>query len=160
MKKQKKTFREKLREDKGLPRIVNVPKEMDGKWGVREGDTMLIPAPVEVDAVMKSVPEGKLITIDQIRETLARKHGTTISCPLTTGIFASIAAHAAEEEKADGKKEITPYWRTLRKGGELNEKYPGGAEAQKKLLENEGHTVVKKGRKFFVQDYEKKLVKL
>ncbi len=45
-------------------------------------------------------------------------------------------------------------------GGVINEKYPGGAEYQKKLLEGEGHTVLKKGKKFIVLDYEKALIKL
>ena len=52
----------------------------------------------------------------------------------------------------------TPYWRTLKAGGELNEKYPGGAAAQKAKLEAEGHTVIEKGRtniRYFVKDYEK-----
>jgi hypothetical protein len=39
--------------------------------------------------------------------------------------------------------------------GTLNEKYPGGAEAQKKLLEKEGFTILKKGKRFIVKDFEK-----
>ena len=58
--------------------------------------------------------------------SLAIKHHTTIGCPLTTGIFAWISAHAAEEQQQQGAREITPYWRTLKTGGLLNEKYPGG----------------------------------
>ncbi|MCX8173538.1 MAG: MGMT family protein [Thermoplasmata archaeon] len=160
MGKRKRTFREKLRDNRELPKIVHATKEMGGKWGVEEGDTILIPAPAEVDEIMKQVPEGKVITIDMIRDILARKHGTTISCPLTTGIFASIAAHASEEERMAGAKQITPYWRTLKKDGEINPKYPGGTDAQKKLLEKEGHRFVNRGNRVFVVDYEKKLVEL
>ncbi|HRU41646.1 MAG TPA: methylated DNA-protein cysteine methyltransferase, partial [Candidatus Diapherotrites archaeon] len=54
----------------------------------------------------------------------------------------------------------TPYWRTLKKGGELNEKYPGGVELQKALLETEGHTVVARGKRYFVKDFEEKLYRL
>lgn len=75
-----------------------------------------------------------------------------------TGIFARIAAGAAEEDILDGKKNINPYWRTLKAGGVINDKYPGGVEAQKELLEEEGHTVVKKGKKYVVVDFEKHLV--
>jgi ribosomal protein S6 len=42
----------------------------------------------------------------------------------------------------------------------LNEQYPGGIEAQKELLEKEGHTVIAKGRKnlrYYVKDYENAL---
>jgi len=42
----------------------------------------------------------------------------------------------------------------------LNEKYPGGIEGQKKLLENEGHKVLQKGKKHLVLDFEKYLAKL
>jgi len=48
----------------------------------------------------------------------------------------------------------------LKVGGVLNEKYPGGAEAQKKLLEKEGHTVVQKGKKYIIANYEKALAKI
>ena len=47
---------------------------------------------------MKSVPSGKLITIQEIRAIVAERHGATIGCPLTVGIFAWIAAHAAEDD--------------------------------------------------------------
>jgi len=76
----------------------------------------VIPAPMEVDEIMRQVPEGKLITINEIRSILAKKHNATIGCPITTGIFAWIAANAAEEARMEGKKSITPYWRTLKTG--------------------------------------------
>jgi alkylated DNA nucleotide flippase Atl1 len=109
---------------------------------------------------MRSVPKGKLTTINQIRERLAKRHGATIGCPITTGIFASIAARAAEEAKAEGEKDITPYWRTLKVGGALNEKYPGGVEAQAKHLKEEGHTIEtgKDGKPKKVRDFERSLV--
>jgi alkylated DNA nucleotide flippase Atl1 len=110
--------------------------------------------------MMRRVPEGKLVTINEIRAALAKKHKATIGCPLTTGIFAWIAANAAEEQRQEGKKDVTPYWRTLKTGGVINPKYPGGVERQKKVLENEGHKVVQKGKKHVVADYEKSLMKL
>ena len=152
-----KSWSEKLKDSKGLPRVEEISGKMKEKWGK---GTMVIPAPMEVDEIMRKVPKGKLITINEIREALAKKHGTSICCPLTTGIFAWIAAHAAEEQRQKGEKDITPYWRILKTGGVINPKYPGGVEAQRKLLEKEGHKVVQKGKKFVVVDYEKSLVKL
>ena len=76
---------------------------------------------------------------------------------MCTGIFAWIAAHAAEGAASAGKTRITPYWRTLKSGGELNAKYPGGVEQLKLQLEAEGHRVIAKGKRFFVADYEKRL---
>jgi alkylated DNA nucleotide flippase Atl1 len=106
---------------------------------------------------MSMVPKGKVTTINEIRQALAKKHGATIGCPITTGIFAWVAANAAEEAKQKGASEGIPYWRTLKSGGTINEKYPGGAESQKRLLEAEGHSVVKKGKNQVVQGFESKL---
>jgi alkylated DNA nucleotide flippase Atl1 len=77
-----------------------------------------------------------------------------------TGIFAAIAARAAEEDAAEGKQDITPYWRTLKAGGTLNEKYPGGVDAQATRLREEGHTIElgKNGKPKKVKDFEKALV--
>jgi len=163
MAKQRKSWQEKLADSKNLPKFIKVTPKMAGRWGAKSGGTVVIPAPVEVDEIMKRVPEGKLFTINEIREALAKKHkkdGATIGCPITTGIFAWIAAHAAQEAKAEGKKNNTPYWRTLKTGGEVNPKYPGGVETQKKLLEKEGHRIIRKGKKYLVVDYEKYSVKL
>lgn len=152
-----KSWREKLKDSKGLPKVEKITGKMSKRWGT---GTVVIPAPMEVDEIMKKVPEGKVTTINEIRAALAKKHGATIGCPITTGIFAWIAANAAEEERKEGQKNITPYWRTLKTGGVINAKYPDGAEAQKKLLEKEGHKVVQKGKKYMVIDYEKTLARI
>jgi alkylated DNA nucleotide flippase Atl1 len=153
----RKTWQEKLADDKDLPKVFKLTGKAKAKWGA---GTMVIPAPREVDAVMRSVPRGKLITINEIRATLANKHNATVGCPITTGIFAWIAAYAAEEGATSGKKQTTPYWRTLKSGGELNAKYPGGVAALKELLEAEGHRVVPKGKRWLVESYEQKLVEI
>jgi alkylated DNA nucleotide flippase Atl1 len=153
----KKTWREKLSDDKDLPRVVEIDQRMSARWG--EG-TVVIPAPREVDALMRRVPEGKLTTINCLREILASRHGATIACPVTTGIFARIAAEAAAESERDGCADITPYWRTLKSDGEVNAKYPGGCEGQKERLEAEGHTVIQRGKRYLVKDYETSLAKV
>jgi alkylated DNA nucleotide flippase Atl1 len=148
---------DKLSNSKGLPRVEKITEKMGKRWGT---GTVVIPAPMEVDEMMKRVPKGKLVTINVIREALANKHNTTIGCPMTTGIFAWIAANAAEEQRKEGKNDITPYWRTLKTDGAINLKYPGGIERQKKLLEEEGHKVIPKGRKYVVADHKKSLMNL
>ena len=120
-----------MEDSKDLPKVVKITGKMRKNWGT---GTVAIPAPKEVDEIMKRVRKGKLTTINDIRVKLAKKHGATIGCPITTGIFAWVAAHAAEEAAKGGSKNTTPYWRTLKMGGVINEKYPGGVEAQKKLL--------------------------
>ncbi len=133
----KKSWSEKLLDSKDFPRVEKITEKMSKRWGT---GTVVIPAPTEVDELMRKVPKGKLVTINNIREALAKRHNATIACPICTGIFANIAAHAAEEQKQQGKTDTTPYWRTLKSDGTLNPKYPCGAEAQKRILEVEGHT--------------------
>jgi len=151
----KKSWKEKLNDSKGFPKVEVITERMSTRWGT---GTVVIPAPMEVDEIMKRVPKGKLITVNEIRNILAKKHGATIGCPITTGIFAMIAAHVAREELEEGKMRITPYWRTLKSDGEVNPKYPRGIENQKTRLESEGHKVIRKGKKYVLEDYEKHLI--
>jgi hypothetical protein len=157
MVKKRTSWVEKLHDSRGLPKVEQITEKMSRRWGT---GTVVIPAPLEVDALMRRVPEGKLVTVNGLREALAKKHNASIGCPMTTGIFAWVAAHAAEEQRQNGVDNITPYWRTLKAGGELNPKYPGGVEGLKKLLEAEGHKVIQKGKKHVVADYKKSLTEL
>jgi hypothetical protein len=143
----KRTWKEKLHDSKDLPKVARLTGPMAKRFG---RGTMVIPAPIEVDALMRKVRAGKVTTIDALREQLAKKHGVTLACPMTTGIFAWIAAHAAAEAEQAGNAKITPYWRTLKAGGELNPKYPGGLADVRRRLEAEGHTIVVRGKRAFV----------
>jgi len=96
-----KSWTEKLLDNKGLPQVQKITDKMSKRWG---SGTVVIPAPLEVDELMRKVPEGKVTTINEIRAALAKKHGATIGCPITTGIFAWIAANAAEEKRQKGEK--------------------------------------------------------
>lgn len=153
----KKTWREKLADDKDLPKVVKLEGDAVQRWG---GETLAIPAPREVDALIRKVPRGKLATTNELRAAVARSHRAAVGCPITTGIFAWMAAHAADEAASLGEPNITPYWRALKVKGELNPKYPGGIPALIARLEAEGHAVIQKGKRFFVRDYEKSLAKL
>ncbi|MDH5438587.1 MAG: hypothetical protein OEX76_06775, partial [Candidatus Bathyarchaeota archaeon] len=95
----KKSWTEKLADSKDLPRVEEITEKMSKRWGT---GTVVIPAPIEVDAMMRKVPRGKLVTINEIRAALARKHRATIGCPMTTGIFAWVAANAADEQREEG----------------------------------------------------------
>lgn len=153
----KKDFNAMLNDSKDMPKIQIITDEKSiEKYG---GNRMYFAPPKDYDDVMKKVPHGKVITVGEIREYFARQSGADFTEPITAGIFVSIAAWASFQRDTDK----TPYWRTLKANGELNSKYPGGTEAQKKLLEAEGHTVIQKGRtniKYYVKDYEKALFKL
>ena len=160
MVKTRKSWREKLENPpKGLPKVVSGPP----KWVKRFGTgKMLIATPLLVDALIRKVEKGKLVTIRQIRECLAQEFKADSTCPLTTGIFVRITAETAEEDLRMGKSDITSYWRVIRDDGGLNEKFPGGVAAQAAHLTEEGHTIEPaKGKKPpRVKDFEKSLVEL
>ena len=103
--KPRRSWQEKLADNKSLPKVQEITDKMSKRW---ETGTVVIPAPEEVDEIMRKVPKGKLTTINEIRAMLAQKHGATIGCPITTGIFAWVAAHAADEAATEGKKDISP----------------------------------------------------
>ena len=152
----KKDFNAMLRDSKDMPKIqVITDRKSIEKYG---GDRMYFAPPMDYDAVMRRVPYGKLTTVGDIRAYFAEKSGADFTEPITAGVFVSIAAWASFQRTEDE----TPWWRTLKANGELNPKYPGGAEAQKEKLEAEGHTVIQRGRtnrKYVVKDYEKALFK-
>ena len=153
----KKDFNAMLRDSKDMPKFQTITDQKSiEKYG---GDRMYFAAPIEYDRVMRTIPYGRLTTVGEIREYFARQSGADFTEPITAGIFVSIAAWASFQRTEDE----TPYWRTLKAGGELNPKYPGGAEAQKEKLEAEGHTIIKKGRtniRYYVKDFEKFLFPL
>jgi len=144
------SWSQKLAKTNGLPKKVKIK----GK------KTMVVPSPKDIDSMMKKVKKGKVITINSITKALSKKYKTDTCCPLTTGIFAWIAANASNEQKEQGKKTITPFWRTIKSDGSLNSKYPGGESYQARMLATEGHKISKKGKKQVVLDFEKKIQKL
>lgn len=150
----KRSFREKLADAKDLPRVERLTGGMKHRLGA---GTMVLPSPAEVDQLMRRVPRGRVTTINELREALAFRHHATTACPIVTGIHAWIAARAAGEEEAAGRTRVTPYWRTLKQRGELNGKYPGGLPGQRRRLTAEGHRVVRRGARAFVEDYQGRL---
>lgn len=152
---EKKDFNEMLRRENGMPKIQIVTDEATiRKYG---GERMYFAPPAAYDAAMKTVPPGRVTTVGALRSAFARAAGADFTDPITAGIFCSIAAWASFQRMERGEGGETPWWRTLKAGGELNPKYPGGVQAQKARLEAEGHRIVQKGRKtikFYVADYE------
>jgi len=133
------TWRQKLEQQHpSHGKIVTVPPRMQKSFGT---GTMLIPRPLDVDAVMRSVRKGRLMTSSQVRDRLAKQAHADSACPLTTGIFMRVVAEAAEEDARAGRQRVTPYWRTIKDNGALNEKFPGGAAAQAARLRAEGFAI-------------------
>lgn len=143
------TPREGLKNTK--PKVVDTTK---GK--------MLIPKPTDVDRLLRKVDKGKLVTVSQIMEKLAKDFCTEYTCPLTPEIFLLVSAETAEEDLKVGRKQVAPFWRVINDDGSLRDKFLGGAEMQAARLEEEGHTVLpaqdKKPPR--VKDFERFLQKL
>lgn len=150
----KKDFNAMLHNNKDMPKFQTITDQKSiERYG---GSKMYFAPPIDYDKVMKKIPYGKVITVGKIREYFAELSGADFTDPITAGIFVSIAAWACYQRS----EYETPYWRTLKANGELNEKYPGGVEAHKEKLETEGHTIITKGRKnirYYVKDYENAL---
>lgn len=153
-----KDFNAMLRDSRDMPKFQTVTdqKTID-RYG---GSRMYFAPPIEYDKIMKKVPYGKVLTVRQIRDYFARENGADFTEPMTAGIFVNIVAWASVQRNGEDE---TPYWRTLKAGGELNARYPGGIEVQKEKLEEEGHVIVQRGRRklrYFVRDYEDAMVDL
>ncbi len=145
----RKTFTQKMHAPGDLPKVEDVsgdPRQV-ARYG---GPRLLVASPLMYNELMAKVPPGKLLTADGLRAHLAGKAQADATCPLTAGLFINICAHASVEP---GSPAI-PYWRTLKSGGELNEKYPEGIDGQRMRLEMEGHKVVQKGKRWLVEGYE------
>ena len=134
---------------------MTVPPKMVARFGHGK---MLIPTPMLVDDLMRKVGKGKLITAGQIRQKLARDCAADVTCPLTTGIFMRIAAEAAEEDRANGRQRVTPYWRVVKDDGSLMPKFPGGEAQQARWLRSEGIKTMRRGKRVVVKDFAKRLV--
>jgi hypothetical protein len=161
----KETWQEKLKDKPSFPKVLRLEKRVPcynavHKMGAQVGDEIALANPSEVVAIMKQVPKGRLITIVEICSQIARNHDVKGCCSLTTGIFIMTAANAAEEASREGSSLDISYWRTLKANGFLNEKYPGGQEVHKRLLEGEDFKIITRCKKYQVVDYEKYLMKL
>jgi len=140
----RKTWQQKLDEAKAkhpAPRLFFCEKSQQ---------QLLIPAAVEVEQLVRGVRRGRFLTISQITERLRDTHAADQCCPLVTGIFLWLLAHAADEAERAGAARVVPWWRVLKADGSLNSKYPGRGDVQRAKLEAEGHRVLLRGKKLVV----------
>jgi len=145
MARKKKSWSEKLEDAKAKE---DLPKKF---YCDKAKQHMLVPSPAQIEQEIRGIRKSRVKTIKQVTDKLAAEHGVDVCCPMTTGIFAWIIAHANHEMAEQGRKRVVPWWRLIKSDGQLNPKYPGGGAIQKVKLEEEGHTVVKKGKKTLVE---------
>lgn len=95
----RKSWKEKLH-NQDHSKIIEIPARMAKRLG---SGTMLIPKPLDVDALIRKARKGKLLTVSEIRSRLARDNNVDVTCPLTTGMFVRIVAEAAGEDLATAR---------------------------------------------------------
>lgn len=137
------------------PHVVTmIPPRAPG-YKEAKGGPMVISSPAEVDEMLRTVRRGEVLTLTHLRAAIAEKHGVAVACPVSTAIFANMAARAAEELRASGAPadRLTPWWRLLKPDGYLNPKLPGGVERQALLLMNDGVATARVKKQLAVLDY-------
>ncbi len=162
-KKSSRSWREKVEAGREA-KVVEITAKTAGRFGARMGQKMIIPTPKDVEIVIRQVKEGELITPSILRKRLASLYQVDLACPLTTGIFLWIVAHAAFEDiqmRRATQRTVTPYWRVVKNDGTLFHKFPGGVDVQKTLLEEEGYTIEERASKgtLRVKEFERYLVR-
>ncbi|MER9233495.1 hypothetical protein NKI56_15555 [Mesorhizobium sp. M0622] len=82
---------------------------------VVEGQPMLVPTARQVDAFVRSIPEGMAMDDCALRTALAIEHGAEVTCPVTIGYHLRTVAEAANEDLEHGMalSDIAPFWRVL-----------------------------------------------
>ena len=116
---------------------------------------MLIPASNQLRDAVRAIPQGRVATVEQIRQKLAKQHNADYACPLVTGIFLRLLAEATEE----GNKEWScPWWRVVDKGGKMRGKFPAAPHLQVERLRAEGVEITTRRGKPVVAALKTRLV--
>ena len=107
--------------------LVEIPSGQERRFGT--GGKMLKPSLASVAHAVSQVPPGAVMSMTELRQKLAERHGAQTTCPfLTKRALMAIA----EDPNA-----TAPYWRIVRANGAMMEYFPGGAAAQAKRLKSE-----------------------
>ncbi|MER8975586.1 MULTISPECIES: hypothetical protein [unclassified Mesorhizobium] len=82
---------------------------------VVEGQPMLVPTARQVNAFIRSIPEGMDMNIRALRTALAIEHGAGMTCPVTIGYHLRTVAEAANEDLERGMAlgDVAPFWRVV-----------------------------------------------
>jgi len=141
-----KISKEEVMED---DKIESIPKTMEKFFGC--SGKMVKPSLDSVKKIVKKVRKGKLVTLEQIREKLARDFKVQTACPASTTKALQLLS---KEERP------VSYWRVVKKNGALLAKFPSGVKGHASLLQKEGLEIDFSKKNPVVVDYEAKLSKL
>jgi alkylated DNA nucleotide flippase Atl1 len=108
--------------------IVDISPERERFFGC--SGRMLKPSLATVEALVKQIPMGKLVTTDALRAELAHRFQVEVTCPSDT--------QKALRALASSTSGRTAFWRVVKKNGEFMSIFPGGIQAQAARLKAEG----------------------
>lgn len=128
--------------------IVDIAESQIGYFG--GPGKMLLPSIATVEAMIKTIPEHKLMTTDRLRKNLADQFNVRGTCPVTTRKALGIIANDSSKD--------TAYWRVIKQNGELIGIFPGGVEGHAILLKNEGFVIETTGKTPKVRQFKASLV--
>ena len=89
-------------------KIVDIPIKMEKFYGKGK---MLHPSVEEIEELIKTVPKGKIATIDALAKRLAKDFGTDVTCPMRTGNAIKKIAERYSQDNVDFQ---IPFWRIVR----------------------------------------------
>jgi len=89
-------------------KIVDIPVKMEKFYGKGK---MLHPAIEEIEALIQTIPQGFVTTIDTVAKRLAKDFNTDVTCPMRTGNSIKKIAEQYSKENIDFKM---PFWRIIR----------------------------------------------
>jgi len=127
-------------------KVESIPKTMEKFFGCT--GKMVKPSSATVKAVVRKIRKGKVVTLEQLRERLAKDFGVQTACPAST----SKALQALSKED----KPVC-YWRVVKNSGELIAKFPNGQKGHAELLEKDGLEIDFSKKSFIVLGFESKL---
>ena len=111
--------------------IVAIEKHRERYFG--GAGKMLLPCPATVAAHIRRIPEHQLMSKELLQAMLAEQFKVQVTCP-----FATIKALQAISQDAS---QAVPYWRVIKKNGELFSYFPGGVEGHANCLRQEGFAI-------------------
>ena len=96
----------------------------------RKGRTMLVPSASQIAEAIRGIEIGQSRTIQELRNQLARESDAEITCPMAATKYWRIVAEL----------DLAPWWRVT-VDGKPSSRMPGGAEAHRERLRDEGVSI-------------------
>ena len=105
------------------PKVVILEKDFAG---IRAGSSMFVATPKIVDEFINKMPQGRFVTMPELRADLAIEYDCDATCPVSTAIFLRVVAEAALEHLEQGATtaDITPFWRVVAPGDKVSARLP------------------------------------